>query len=83
MKLLERIKRTKNRRGIAMTEYLIILAIIAVSAIAVVGLFGQQIKSAFIRNSARMRGEAGTVNTEEVGKSGVDTKANDMGNFDK
>ena len=36
-----------SKRGIAMTEYLIILAIVAVAAIAVVGVFGKQVKNVF------------------------------------
>lgn len=46
----------KNLRGIAMTEYLIILAIVAIAAIAVVGIFGKQIKQAFTSSTAAMAG---------------------------
>jgi len=46
----------KGRRGIAMTEYLIILAIVAIAAILIVGLFGQQIKNTFYRSTSTLGG---------------------------
>ena len=50
-------KLLKNaKRGIAMTEYLIILAIVAIAAILVVGLFGKQIKQALTTQTAAMSG---------------------------
>ncbi len=70
------IKSKEGRRGIAMTEYLIILAIVAVAAIAVVGLFGKQIKSAFTAQTQAMAGQTGA-NTPEANTG--DVKADDMG----
>jgi Flp pilus assembly pilin Flp len=37
----------KNRKGQGMTEYIIIVALIAVACIVIVSLFGQQIRSVF------------------------------------
>lgn len=77
---MQLIKKDQNRRGIAMTEYLIILAIVAIAAIAVVGLFGKQIKSAFTSSTDAMAGES-TAN-----ESSADTSKNtqdDMGSFTK
>ena len=48
----------KGLRGIAMTEYLIILAVVAVAAILIVGLFGQQIKNVFSENTAALAGSS-------------------------
>lgn len=39
-----------------MTEYLIILAVVAVAAILIVGLFGQQIKNVFSENTSALAG---------------------------
>ena len=61
MKLTQRL----NNRGIAMTEYLIILAIVAVAAILVVSVFGKQIKSAFTANTAAMGGETSVANSNQ------------------
>ena len=68
----------KGRRGIAMTEYLIILAIVAIAAIAVVGIFGKQIKSAFTSSTAAMAGTS-VKNSNEAKTSAV--KTDTMGSF--
>ncbi len=70
-----------NRRGIAMTEYLIILAIVAVAAIAVVGLFGKQIKSAFTRSNEALVGKVEAADTGTADKSKGDTISDTMGTF--
>jgi Flp pilus assembly pilin Flp len=69
---------TGARRGIAMTEYLIILAIVAVAAIAIVGLFGKQIKQVFTSNTAAMAGNV-QQNTSAADEGAV--KRDDMGSF--
>ena len=70
-----------TRRGIAMTEYLIILAIVAVAAIAVVGLFGKQIKSTFTRNNEALAGKVEVADTGTADKSKTDSIADHMGTF--
>jgi Flp pilus assembly pilin Flp len=73
-----------DRRGIAMTEYLIILAVVAVAAILVVGLFGQQIKNTFSRNTAAMAGDTqgnATAKTTEANSQAASSQDN-MGQFD-
>lgn len=71
----------QKRRGIAMTEYLIILSIIAIAAIAVVGLFGQQIKHVFSRNNAALTGTALEADTDTADTSETESIAHDMGTF--
>ena len=46
-----------TRRAIAMTEYLIILAIVAIAAIAIVAAFGKQIKSVFTSSGNALQGK--------------------------
>jgi len=75
----------KGLRGIAMTEYLIILAVVAVAAILIVGLFGQQIKNVFTENTSALAGSsmgssAASATASSAGKS--DSQDN-MGSFDK
>ena len=70
-----------TRRGIAMTEYLIILAIVAVAAIAVVGLFGKTIKSTFTRNNQALVGVAEAAVTDTADTSRDLSTAQDMGTF--
>jgi pilus assembly protein Flp/PilA len=70
----------KTRWGIAMTEYLIILGIVAIAAIAIVGVFGKQIKSAFSSSTAAMAG-TDKANKDVSGEAAVDKDT--MGTFDK
>ncbi len=70
-----------TKRGIAMTEYLIILAIVAVAAIAVVGLFGKQVKSAFTRSNSALVGKVEAADTGTADKSKTDTISDTMGTF--
>ena len=77
MKLFKN-KEGNGRRGIAMTEYLIILAIVAIAAIAVVGIFGKQIKQAFTSSTAAMAGSS-VKNSNHAQTSAV--KTDTMGTF--
>jgi Flp pilus assembly pilin Flp len=73
----------KSRMGIAMTEYLIILGIVAIAAIAVIGLFGKQIKSVFTRSNEAMVGSTAGADSTTATASSTATKADNMGTFDK
>jgi pilus assembly protein Flp/PilA len=74
----------KGLRGIAMTEYLIILAVVAVAAILIVGLFGQQIKNVFSENTAALAGTS--MGSSAAGSTAGSSKGNDsqdnMGTFE-
>jgi Flp pilus assembly pilin Flp len=80
---LNAIKTGKNSKlGIAMTEYLIILGVVAVAAILVVGLFGKQVKSVFTRNNAALTGQTVSADTATVTTSQGATVQENMGSFD-
>jgi Flp pilus assembly pilin Flp len=80
---LNAIKNGRNSKlGIAMTEYLIILGVVAVAAILVVGLFGKQLKSVFTRNNAALTGQTITADTATVTTSKGATVQENMGSFD-
>jgi pilus assembly protein Flp/PilA len=74
----------KGLWGIAMTEYLIILAVVAVAAILIVGLFGQQIKNVFSENTAALAGSS--MGSTAVGSTASTSQGNDkqdnMGSFE-
>ena len=72
-----------RRHGMAMTEYLIILAVVAVAAILVVGLFGKQIKSVFTRSNSALVGKTEGADTGTADASKSATKQDNMGSFDK
>jgi Flp pilus assembly pilin Flp len=69
--------------GIAMTEYLIILAVVAVAAILIVGLFGKQIKNVFSENTAALAGQTtGSSEASAIAGSASGAVKNDnMGTF--
>jgi pilus assembly protein Flp/PilA len=70
------------QRGIAMTEYLIMLAIVAVAAIAVVSFFGKQIKSTFNRSNQALIGEVVTSDSGTATKSKATAdKSQNFGTF--
>lgn len=76
----------RDRRGIAMTEYLIILAIVAVASIVVVGFFGQSIKNTFARATQAGQGTVTTTDNSSAINSGAVKQAaaiDDMNSFDK
>ena len=80
---LNALKTVKNRKlGIAMTEYLIILGVVAVAAILVVGLFGKQVKSVFTRNNAALVGNTQGADTATATASQSNTKQDNMNSFD-
>lgn len=83
MNALER----RYKAGQGMTEYIIILAIIAIGAILIIGLFGKQIKATFGKSTSAMSGNQAavdTINANDVTVGQMDNaiKQNDMGTFD-
>ncbi len=50
-----------SKRGIAMTEYLIILAVVAIACITAAGQFGGQIKQVFTAAGKSLQGKSATV----------------------
>ena len=69
-----------RKSGQGMTEYIIIIAIIAIGAILIVGLFGQQIKEVFTGMGGALAGE-----DDQSDKIEMQDKATKetMGSFDE
>lgn len=51
----------RNRKGQGLTEYIIIVALVAIAAIGVVNIFGNQIRNQFATIVAAMSGSSLTV----------------------
>ena len=51
-------KTIRNRRGQGMTEYIIIVALVAIASIAVVTIFGNQIRELFSASTQNLQGNA-------------------------
>ena len=80
--------RINNRKsGQGMTEYIIIVAIIAIGAILIVGLFGQQIKGVFTGMGNALGGDddaSSSVNSAASALSGTESAEREtMAKFDE
>ena len=72
----KRMRSRRRQRGQGMTEYIIIVAMIAIGAIAVVTVFGDNIRALFGTSANALAGqndqlETGTVDNRET-KKGLD-----------
>jgi len=68
----------RGRQGQATAEYIIIVALIAVAAIAVVTFFGDQIRNLFSHSTAKLAGDADdeySSDAEEVAESAKDERS--------
>ena len=71
-----------RRFGQGMTEYIIVIAIVAIGAILIIGLFGKQIKGAFSRMGSAISGQPEAA--PSVGDLQAEAKVTDaMNTFDK
>jgi pilus assembly protein Flp/PilA len=58
-------KNLRKARGQGMTEYIIIVALIAIAAIGVITLFGDNIRKLFGASAAALAGNSNVANTGE------------------
>jgi pilus assembly protein Flp/PilA len=71
--------RLRDRRGQGMTEYIIIVVVIAVLSIAVVTIFGDQIRDLFHGATAEMSGkDASVTDRSDTSKGEVDKKMDSL-----
>lgn len=69
----------KNRRGQGMTEYIIIVALIAIAAIGVVSLFGDNLRRLFGASADALAGNDSVSNTGQ--KASQSTARKNLQNF--
>ena len=72
-------KSMRKRRGQGMTEYIIIVALIAIAAIGVITLFGNNIRRLFGASADALAGETNVTN--EGKKAGDNIKTKKLQNF--
>ncbi|MEI8352328.1 MAG: hypothetical protein WCG36_08450 [bacterium] len=78
-------KSKTSRSGQGMTEYIIIIAVIAIGCILIAGLFGKQIKGVFSREGAALSGATDKKASDDAAKD-LSTEAGKqaaMNDFDK
>lgn len=69
------LRRSKRRRGQGMTEYIIIVALVAIAAIGVVTIFGDNIRDLFAGATNALAGETAVkVDSEKARSSHTKTK---------
>jgi Flp pilus assembly pilin Flp len=64
----------KKDKGQGMTEYIIIVALIAIAAIGVVTVFGQDIRHLFGASTAALSGDTSVQSKAKTGQKKADTK---------
>ena len=72
-------KKLSKRRGQGMTEYIIIVALIAIAAIGVITLFGNNIRKLFGQSADALAGNADVKNDADARKTQLEEKK--MENF--
>jgi pilus assembly protein Flp/PilA len=70
-------RRTKRERGQGMTEYIIIVALVAIGAIAVVTIFGDNIRALFGASANALAGQS----TQQVGTKTIDDTDRNIKDF--
>lgn len=79
-------KSMRRKSGQGMTEYIVIVALVAVGAILIVTLFGTQIKEVFHRITGTVGGQDTTEQTSKQNTQSADKEASNkrhMDEFDK
>jgi len=72
----------RNESGQGMTEYIIIVALIAIAAIAVITFFGQNLRALFAASANALGGtETSTLSAAGGGRTGVAVKRKAIANF--
>ena len=76
--------KTKTAKsGQGMTEYIIIIAVIAIGCLLIAGLFGKQIKNIFSREGSALSGKVAAEDTTAKDMSDEAAKVDSMNSFDK
>lgn len=79
--------RQQRQLGQGMTEYIIIVALIAVAAIGVYSYFGETIRSQMAGMTNELAGKSGAADVAKAGAAAANASAanvkKDLGNFDQ
>ena len=71
----------QRQRGQGMTEYIIVVALIAVAAIAVYQLFGQVVRSQTAAMARELAGQDGSTQSREARTAAEQTKSKSLQSF--
>lgn len=76
---IKKVTPKKARKGQGMTEYIIIVALIAIAAIGIITLFGDNIRLLFGSSAEALAGNNNVINYGKSGSAALNNKA--MSNF--
>jgi len=65
----------RSEQGQGMTEYIIIVALIAIAAIAVITFFGQNLRALFAASANALGGDESNANVSNAGSAGSQGQA--------
>ena len=68
-----------KERGQGMTEYIIIVALVAIGAIAVVSIFGNNIRALFGTSANALSGQSQQLETQDVSEADIKKGLRDFG----
>ena len=77
------IRRQRRDSGQGMTEYIIIVALIAIAAIGIVTVFGQNIRSIFAASTQALTGSTAVTNQAKNGNTGTYYNSKGLDQFGK
>ncbi len=73
----------KNRKGQGLTEYIIIVALVAIAAIGVVNIFGNQLRNQFAAIVGAMSGHTTAKVTDLSSRADGEKNLKDLGDYAK
>jgi pilus assembly protein Flp/PilA len=71
----------KNRKGQGLTEYIIIVALVAVAAIGIVNIFGNQLRNQFNTIVRAMAGSSTATVESLAGKAGTEANQKNLSTY--
>jgi len=77
--MTKNLKKLRKSRGQAMTEYIIIVALIAIAAIGVITLFGDNLRRLFGSSAEALAGSDSVKNTGQTANESI--KRKNLSNF--
>ncbi len=88
MKQLSNVRKARKQRGQGMTEYIIIVALVAISAIAVYAWFGKDVRGQMASISSQLAGNSGAAGlaAAQTARNGAKTEGNatyNLGTYNK
>jgi len=78
---MSRGKTMKGRKGQGLTEYIIIVALVAIAAIGVVNVFGNQLRNQFAAIVGAMSGHTTSKVTDLKSRADAEKNLKDLGDY--